>query len=419
MTRSSSPSPRRLIRGIASAVATAGLVLGSFATATVPAYAAGTVSISGGDALAVEGESTLQLSGSGFQSVQGGFGGIYVLFGWVDDAGGGSWSPSNGGVTGEDYRYVFDDEQNPVGYQLFVTFPGSSTAYAANGGEIAADGTWSATLKVPGAVFETVDRQQNPATVDCTQVTCGVITIGAHGVKNANNESFTPVTFASAATTEVAPAVTEAEEDAEEKAAETTTAEQDDPAEAESTTAPSEAATATEPSPSAAIAAVPVAGDQSLPLADLLVIIAVGIIVLALVVLAAGSGGYLATKSILLGVSPEALAKVRAKREAKAQRVTLRAQLRSARREARAQAGLAKIGTNGAVRSVPGVTTPLPPVPVFSSSVPPLPPVDQTPTVAPDHLGDEHGAAPQPTTRETMTAFFTVGGELYGTESRR
>ncbi|MDN5745914.1 MAG: hypothetical protein L0H31_12415, partial [Nocardioidaceae bacterium] len=34
-------------------------------------------------------------------------------------------------------------------------------------------------------------------TVDCTKVTCGVITIGAHGVKNAANESFTPVRFTS------------------------------------------------------------------------------------------------------------------------------------------------------------------------------------------------------------------------------
>jgi hypothetical protein len=45
------------------------------------------------------------------------------------------------------YRYVYDDETNPTGYQLFVTFPGSSTAYAANGGEIAANGTWSGTIK--------------------------------------------------------------------------------------------------------------------------------------------------------------------------------------------------------------------------------------------------------------------------------
>ncbi len=38
----------------------------------------------------------ITVSGTGFQSVQGGFGGIYVFFGWVDDPAGGSWAPSRG-----------------------------------------------------------------------------------------------------------------------------------------------------------------------------------------------------------------------------------------------------------------------------------------------------------------------------------
>ena len=37
-------------------------------------------------------------------------------------------------------------------------------------------------------------------TVDCRKVTCGVITVGAHGVANANNETFTPVTVGSLGT---------------------------------------------------------------------------------------------------------------------------------------------------------------------------------------------------------------------------
>ena len=45
-----------------------------------PAEAAPKVSVSGTPK--ADGESTLKLSGSGFQSVEGGFGGIYVLFGW-------------------------------------------------------------------------------------------------------------------------------------------------------------------------------------------------------------------------------------------------------------------------------------------------------------------------------------------------
>ncbi|RLP69290.1 hypothetical protein D9V30_08260 [Mycetocola reblochoni] len=163
-----------------------------------PAHAAGSVSVT------VEGDSslsavadpvyqtTLRLNGSGFQSIKNGFGGIYVLFGWVDGDG---WQPSAGGVTGTDYRYVPDNETDPVGFASFVTFPGSSTAYAANGGELAEDGTWSTTLTVPGATFTALDRSGTPSEVDCTQVQCGIITIGAHGVKNASNESFTPITF--------------------------------------------------------------------------------------------------------------------------------------------------------------------------------------------------------------------------------
>ncbi|MET1036790.1 MAG: hypothetical protein ABW075_00865 [Aeromicrobium sp.] len=137
---------------------------------------------------------TLRVNGSGFQSIKGGHGGIYVFFGTVK----GAWQPSKGGQVGTNYSYVPDSEsKNNQGYQRFVAFPGSDTAAAANGGTIKADGTWSTEMTVPGATFKTVDRAGKTVTVDCTKVTCGVITIGAHGVKNARNETFTPVTFAS------------------------------------------------------------------------------------------------------------------------------------------------------------------------------------------------------------------------------
>ncbi|MCU1676260.1 MAG: hypothetical protein JWM93_1018 [Frankiales bacterium] len=136
---------------------------------------------------------TLSVSGKGFQSIKGGHGGIYVFFGTVS----GAWQPSKGGQVGTDYRYVPDSEsKNNQGFQKFVAFPGSDTAAAANGGTIATDGSWSTDLAVPGATFKTVDRAGAAVTVDCRKVTCGVITIGAHGVKNAKNETFTPVTFA-------------------------------------------------------------------------------------------------------------------------------------------------------------------------------------------------------------------------------
>jgi hypothetical protein len=135
---------------------------------------------------------TLKVGGSGFQSIKGGHGGIYVFFGTVT----GAWQPSKGGQVGRNYRYVPDSEsRNNRGFQKFVAFPGSDTADAANGGTIKADGTWSTTITVPGARFKTVDRTGSTVEVDCLEVTCGVITIGAHGVKNARNESFTPVAF--------------------------------------------------------------------------------------------------------------------------------------------------------------------------------------------------------------------------------
>ncbi len=132
----------------------------------------------------------LTLRGRGFQSIQGGHGGIYVFFGTVRAG----WRPSQGGQTGVDYFYVPDAENAAnQGYSRFVAFPGSDTAGSANGGTIKADGSWSTTIRVPGAVFEAYDREGGSRAIDCRRVTCGIVTVGAHGVTNARNESFTPV----------------------------------------------------------------------------------------------------------------------------------------------------------------------------------------------------------------------------------
>lgn len=138
----------------------------------------------------------IRVHGSGFQSVKNGFGGIYVLFGTVS----GDWRPSQGGTSGVDYVYVQDAEtKDNHGYQRFVAFPGDPTAYAANGGTLRADGTWDATLVVPGAVFPAKGRDGGVRQIDCRKVRCGVITIGAHGVVSPSNETFTPVDFAAPA----------------------------------------------------------------------------------------------------------------------------------------------------------------------------------------------------------------------------
>jgi hypothetical protein len=132
----------------------------------------------------------LQLSGSGFQSIKNGHGGIYVLFGAVK----GTWQPSKGGKSGTNYFTVPDSEsKNNGGYAKFVTFPGSDTADSANGGQISSGGDWSTTINVPGATFKTLDRSGKATTIDCREMSCGVITIGAHGVTNAKNETFTKV----------------------------------------------------------------------------------------------------------------------------------------------------------------------------------------------------------------------------------
>lgn len=190
--------PRLAAVAIAATIGAAALAA-PFALAS-PAWAAAGVTVSGanGNVVSPDDATEVTVSGVGFQSIQNGFGGVYVLFGWVDDAAGGSWRPSNGGVVGEDYRYVPDAESaDNAGYQRFLAFAGSSTESSANG-VLAADGSWSTSMVIPGASFESQDRDGNTVVVDCREVRCGIITIGAHGVKNANNETFTPVSFATA-----------------------------------------------------------------------------------------------------------------------------------------------------------------------------------------------------------------------------
>jgi hypothetical protein len=172
------------------------------------AWAVGSVQVSNGQGTAVadpEYATELTVTGSGFQSIQGGFGGVYVLFGWVDDAAGGGWKPSNGGAAGTEYRYVPDSEaKDNGGFQRFVAFPGSETEASAQA-VMTGTGGWSVSIVVPGARFESLDRSGGTSMVDCLSVQCGIITIGAHGVKNPNNETFTPIEFVAPAT-EAAPA---------------------------------------------------------------------------------------------------------------------------------------------------------------------------------------------------------------------
>ena len=194
------PRPRPAARG--SRLFTAALTgvlasaaLGTGLLSSAPAYAATAQVNVSSRVLSGNGASTISLAGSGFQSIKGGFGGIYVLFGYASA----NWRPSQGGVSGSDLVYVPDSEtKQNAGHQRFVAFPGSATGTEANGGVIAANGTWQTTLTVPGPTFAAIGPDGSSRTINCRTVRCGVITIGAHGVKNPQNETFTPITFAAA-----------------------------------------------------------------------------------------------------------------------------------------------------------------------------------------------------------------------------
>lgn len=161
------------------------------------AYATGSVTVdNAGRGAVIDGtySSSLRVSGRGFQSIKGGHGGVYVWFGTVRSG----WQPSKGGKSGSDYVYVPDSEsKSNAGFQQFIAFPGSDTASSA-AATMTQSGDWRAHITVPGPTFQGVGRDGTVEAVDCRKVVCGVITVGAHGVPNANNETFTPVRVAAA-----------------------------------------------------------------------------------------------------------------------------------------------------------------------------------------------------------------------------
>lgn len=330
----------RALRAVGASLTAAALACAALALGAAPASAAPQVTVDAPGGIAMEGETTVTVSGTGFQSIRGGFGGIYVLFGTVTSD---NWQPSKGGVTGKDYSYAADDETKPAGYESLVVFPGSATSYAATGGEISADGSWQSKLTIPGAKFTTYDRSGNASEVDCATVQCGIITIGAHGQINANNESFTPVTFSSSAVGAPAGAA----------------AQQTGPSAGADEEPQSSGASPSAPSPSAApraggsgagtagSAGTPITIQTSSPdsevrLSTIFLLVGVGLLGLALVVLAAGFGGFLAVKSIVLGLSPVAVERERARRQAKADRARVRNEAK--RRRYLAKHGLPESG---------------------------------------------------------------------------
>lgn len=160
-----------------------------------PANAAARLSASsslGGATASASGATTFTVSGSGYQAIDGGFGGVYVAFGWVSGSG---WGPSSGGASGRTYDYMPDDQsKSNKGYQAFVAFPGSSTGGEAQA-TMSSSGSFQVSLTVPGPKFTGAGGKR----IDCLTMTCGFFTFGAHGVRNGANEAFTPVSFSGAA----------------------------------------------------------------------------------------------------------------------------------------------------------------------------------------------------------------------------
>jgi hypothetical protein len=130
----------------------------------------------------------LALTGSGFTKGSNGSG-LYALYGYV------ARYPSQGGAAGDGYDYVPGGGSSGQEGQLFVTWPdNASTGAAANA---TFDGTTSAGFSATGIRAAASFTGQSGATVDCLDgsVQCGVITIGAHGGRDAGLETFTPVFF--------------------------------------------------------------------------------------------------------------------------------------------------------------------------------------------------------------------------------
>jgi hypothetical protein len=135
------------------------------------------------------------------------FGGVYVLFGW---AAGAAWGPSNrnssnnNGAFGSTYSYPGDGgdastRDDGTGRVRFVSFTAGGMSGEATQFHMDANGNWSTTLTVRSSTFSFIDPATgDPKTVNCQQVRCGVLTIGAHGKASATNERFVPVTFTGA-----------------------------------------------------------------------------------------------------------------------------------------------------------------------------------------------------------------------------
>lgn len=167
----------------------------SVSQSTLPANGASTITVTGTDYLVPD-------------HPEGGsvFGGVYVMFGWVQPGGG--WGPSyrnsnnNQGTFGTTYTYPGDNggadtRDDGSGLIRLVAFTpggvsGAETDYVMDPG-----GNWSTQITIHGSTYTFKNNVTGvQSNVDCTQFQCGVFTMGAHGKSSRTNELFTPINFA-------------------------------------------------------------------------------------------------------------------------------------------------------------------------------------------------------------------------------
>ncbi|WP_259362903.1 HtaA domain-containing protein [Curtobacterium sp. ME12] len=131
----------------------------------------------------------LTVSGTGF-SKNTNKSGLYVLFGYVTKF------PAAGGSLGTGYDYVNGGGASGQEGQGFVAWPDNTATGGAATAKLSAtkNGSFTQTGLTASATFTGASTKR----VDCLSgaVQCGVITIGAHGLKDAALETFTPVYFA-------------------------------------------------------------------------------------------------------------------------------------------------------------------------------------------------------------------------------
>ncbi len=135
------------------------------------------------------------------------FGGVYVFFGWV--APGGQWGPSHrsstssNGQFGITYSYPGEGgggetRDDGSGVVRLVSFTPGGTSGNETPFHMDANGNWSTTINVRGALYSWTDISTGATnTVDCRTVQCGILTVGAHGLSSRTNEQFAPLTFRS------------------------------------------------------------------------------------------------------------------------------------------------------------------------------------------------------------------------------